>query len=311
MKFLIILNKFDIDKNKLINKILRFSENSEVEINGTYLILKTNKINRDEFLKMHEIKEIIELNTEWKELNFRILKEDCLSAIKGYNSYLIKTNFLNKIPLSAKSVYKHINPYLKHEGLIVSEKSPDAIIYLEFKKDKNKILYIIGIIKNNNKKEIINVELNNFSVLLEEPRLVEEISDFIRVCYIFKLNLFILTKNKSPVERLLIKAKKITKGIIYENFKIDIISSMPKDYTKVGFTKHANENESNLLDLLKNNKEKICLIFGNDTYGLSQEIRDSLDYCFRLTPEIKKPLKANQALSYVLGLYNGQKVISM
>ena len=48
------------------------------------------------------------------------------------------------------------------------------------------------------------------------------------------------------------------------------------------------------------------LVFGNDTYGLSQEVRDDLDHCFRLT-ELNKPLKANQALSYVLGIFTGRK----
>jgi len=39
-------------------------------------------------------------------------------------------------------------------------------------------------------------------------------------------------------------------------------------------------------------------------FGLSQELRNKLDYSFRLTKETKKPLRGSHALSYVMGLIN-------
>jgi len=55
-------------------------------------------------------------------------------------SYKIQTKFHDKIKISAKSVYKHINPYLKHESFQVNEENPEVILYLEFKKENNKLL---------------------------------------------------------------------------------------------------------------------------------------------------------------------------
>ena len=57
------------------------------------------------------------------------------------------------------------------------------------------------------------------------------------------------------------------------------------------------------------NDAKIALVFGDDKYGLTQETRDKLNYCFRLTPEIKKPLRASHALSYVIGFYTAYKIL--
>ena len=159
------------------------------------------------------------------------------------------------------------------------------------------------------KTKPIEIEYKNLYVVLEEPRLTEEISDFLRLCWIFKMPLYIITKKQNEVENALRKAKEITKGIVYEEMIINYIPYLSKDYIKVGFTKHATQNEKELVEFLdKNDEEKIMLVFGNDTYGLSQEVRDDLDYSFRLTPELNKPLKANQALSYVLGIFTGRKI---
>ena len=49
---------------------------------------------------------------------------------------------------------------------------------------------------------------------------------------------------------------------------------------------------------LKKPREKIVPI------RMQAELRDRLDYSFRLTQEINKPLRASHALAYVLGLIN-------
>ena len=155
----------------------------------------------------------------------------------------------------------------------------------------------------------LKIDLSNFNVVIEEPRLVEDISDFLRLCWVFRLPLFVLTSDNERVENLVAKAKKITKGIDYDKFTLKYIPYLSKDFIKVGFSKHSNQNELDLLEFFKDNSDdRICLVFGNDTYGLSQDVRDDLDYCFRLTTELKKPLKASQALSYILGVYAGYKL---
>ena len=297
MKYLIILNKFEFDinilKNKLKNKVNNFTEEQG------RLVIETNDNITEELKQLQEVKKYYIINTEWKELDFKKLKTDALRTVTNY-----------KMPISAKSVYKQINPYLKHEGLVVDE-NPEVILYVEFKKENLKRYYRICYNEKQNmeKTKPIEIEYKNLYVVLEEPRLTEEISDFLRLCWIFKMPLYIITKKQNEVENALRKAKEITKGIVYEEMIIKYIPYLSKDYIKVGFTKHATQNEKELVEFLdKNDEEKIMLVFGNDTYGLSQEVRDDLDYSFRLTPELNKPLKANQALSYVLGIFTGRKI---
>ena len=308
MKYLIILNKFEFDinilKNKLKNKVNNFTEEQG------RLVIETNDNITEELKQLQEVKKYYIINTEWKELDFKKLKTDALRTVKNYKSYIIETKFYDKMQISAKSVYKQINPYLKHEGLVVDE-NPEVILYVEFKKENLKRYYRICYNEKQNmeKTKPIEIEYKNLYVVLEEPRLTEEISDFLRLCWIFKMPLYIITKKQNEVENALRKAKEITKGIVYEEMIIKYIPYLSKDYIKVGFTKHATQNEKELVEFLdKNDEEKIMLVFGNDTYGLSQEVRDDLDYSFRLTPELNKPLKANQALSYVLGIFTGRKI---
>ena len=300
MKYLIVLNRFNIDRNKFfksINASLVKEEDSGYLISGNLDIKGINK--------KQEVNSIYELVSDWNELNFKSLKEDCLKSVKDKNAetYLIKTKFLNKIKISAKSVYKHINPYLKHDGFSVNEENPEIIIYIEFKRENKKVFYrlLYGY-----KKEIkvIKMDLTNFNIILENPSLVIEVSDFLRLCWIFKLPLIIVTKDKN-FDKILKKAKGETKGIEYREMQLHIMGELPSNYLLVGFSKHANSNEEDLIKFFKENKSKIALVFGDDKFGLTQETREKLDYCFRLTPEAKKPLKASHALSYVLGIYAG------
>lgn len=311
MKYLIKLNRFELDKEKLKNKIISLDSSATFDDEEGYFFVDS-KIQGEKFIELQEVARVVCLFTDWGEFGFKTLKEDCLNLVRKINikSYSIETKFYDKVPISAKSLYKHINPYLKHEGILVDEENGD-IIYLELKKFSEGLKYRVGYSKRElwQKSGALNLDFSNFNVVIEEPRLVEEISDFLRLCWIFSLPLFILTKNKDAVDKLVNKAKKITKGIDYDKFTLKYIPYLSKDFIKVGFSKHANQNELDLLKFFDDNSEdRICLVFGNDTYGLSQEVRDDLDYCFRLTPELKKPLKASQALSYILGIYAGYKL---
>src|SRR3989344_2384345 len=98
MKYLVKLNRFEIDKEKLKSKL-----NAKIEEENGNLIVD------GEIKKLAEIKEIYELFTNWKKLNFKELKEDTLKLVqrKNIKDYQIKTKFLDKIKISAKSVYKH------------------------------------------------------------------------------------------------------------------------------------------------------------------------------------------------------------
>ena len=140
---------------------------------------------------------------------------------------------------------------------------------------------------------------SNIEIVLENPEDKEEIKDFLRLCYIFNLPLNILT-NKN-ITNLINKAKEEAKGIPYEKFTLNINKKL--DGIKIGFSINSKLDENNLKKFYSENKNnKIILIFGNEKFGLTQNLRDKLDYSFRLTKETKKPLRASHALSYVLGL---------
>lgn len=310
MKLLIFLNRFDKDKetikyklNKLNSKIISQEKEN--------LILESESIKQ--LLSLQETSKIFKITTDWKILKFNQLKEDTLNSIleSKVNNYKIQTKFHDKIKISAKSVYKHINPYLKHENFQVNGENPEVILYLEFKKENNNILCRVSYSLSEWYSPLNPTSTNysNFVVIIENPVLVDEVSDFLRLCWIFKIPLYILTKNKD-FERTLNKAKIITKGIDYTKMKLFIIKELPKEFILVGFSKLARENETNLSTFLSKEKRKIALVFGDDKFGLTQETRDKMNIMFRLTPDTKKPLRASHALSYILGIYTQLKMIS-
>ncbi len=297
MKYIIFLNKFDLNIKKFQDKIIAI-DNSAKFYNDNGLILETN-LSLNKLSDREEINKIIELYTEWIELvSFTKLKEDILKTFKKSKingTYSVKTNFISPIPISASSIYKKFNSVLKNN--IKYSESPDYTFYIEFIKKNNKKYYRIGIIKNT---KIMTYQLNNITIVLENPTTIEEISDFLSLSYIFKLPLILMTKNNDLVN----KAKKLTKNVPYEKLNLKLTYDLPKDCIKLGFSKHSKDNELKLKEIyLKNKNKKLLLIFGNEKYGLSQELRDKLDYSFHLTPEFKKPLKASQALSYVIGIF--------
>lgn len=308
MKYLLFLNRFEQDKNILIKKLENLGSKF-IKQEENNLIIQSEDIN--ELLKLQEIAKILQLSTDWKELNFNELKKDSLNSIKNLKqkTYKIQTKFYNKIKISAKSIYKHINPYLKHEGFIPKEESPELILYIEFKKENKNIFYRVSYSLANWYTPLNTSKLNysNFAVVIENPTLVEEVSDLLRLCWIFKIPLYIITKDKR-FDKLLKKAEEITKGIDYEKMKLVITNKLPTEYVLAGFSKLAKANEKELKIFLEKENKKIALVFGDDKFGLTSETRDKMNCMFRLTPEIKKPLRASHALSYVLGIYTSMKL---
>ena len=181
MKYLLFLNKFELDvnvlKNKLKNKVNNFTESEG------RLVIESDQDISEELKQLHEVKKYYIISTEWKDLDFKRLKGDALRTIKNYKTYIIETKFIDKMPISAKSVYKQINPYLKYEGITVDENNPEVVLYVEFKKENDKRYYRVCYNERQKMEKIkpIEMEYKNFYVVLEEPRIVEEISDFLRL----------------------------------------------------------------------------------------------------------------------------------
>ena len=294
MKYLLILNKFELSKERLKDKIkAELNDSKFYEDNG--LILETQQdINK--ILFFEEIEKILPLCLDWKKLDFKTFKQDFNDL--NIKTHLVKVKFLSKIPISTKSIIKKVNSALKQSRF---SEHPEKVIYLEIIK-KEKPYYRIFIIpylyweKFKMGKDKLNVE-----VVLENPEDKEEIKDFLRLCYIFNLPLNILT-NKN-INNLIDKAKEEAKGIPYEKFILDINKKL--EGIKIGFSINSKLDEQDFKKFYNENKnKKILLIFGNEKFGLTQELRDKLDFSFRLTKETKKPLRSSHSLSYVLGLLN-------
>ena len=292
MKYLLILNKFELNKEKLKDKIRSKIQAKFYEDNG--LILETSQ-NIDEVLYFEEIEKILLMHKDWQKFSFTNFKENFNVNIRDY---LIKTKFLDKISISSKSLIKKINSVLKAHD----EKNPENIIYIEFIK-RDRIPYyrvFITQIKYWEKFKLDKTKLN-VEVALENPSNKEEIKDFLRLCYIFSLPLNVLTKK--DINNLINKAKQEAKGIPYENFSLNVNKKL--DGVKIGFSINSKLDENDFKEFYhKNKNRKLILVFGDEKFGLSQNLRDNLDYSFRLTKETKKPLRASHALAYVLGLIN-------
>ena len=144
-------------------------------------------------------------------------------------------------------MYHHVNPYVKHEGFIPNEEAYETILYIEFKKDLGKISYRVSIQPHHTIKTIIphQTHMGNINVLIEEPELVSELGDFLRVCYIFKLPLFILSVNPT-IEKMLAKAHEETKGLNEGHFTVTVVKELPKNYVTIAFTKHSPLTETKL-----------------------------------------------------------------
>ena len=124
MKYLLMLNKFDLSKEILKEKIksklndARFQEESG-------LILETNQ-DVNEILYFEELEKILPLHKEWQKLDFKKFKNDFENL--SIKTYFIKVKFLNKIPISSKSIIKKANSALKGNY----SENPEKYIYIEF-----------------------------------------------------------------------------------------------------------------------------------------------------------------------------------
>ena len=225
MKYLLILNKFELNKEILKNKIkARLNDAKFYEDNG--LILETNK-NVNEILYFEEVEKLLPLYKDWQKFDFKTFKENFSNL--NIRSYFVKVKFLSKIPISAKSIIKKVNSALKGNY----SENPETYIYIEFIKKKNIPYYRMFIIPNKY-WEKFKMQKNklNLEIVLENPEDKEEIKDFLRLCYIFNLPLNILS-NKN-ITNLINKAKQEAKGIPYENFTLNINKKL--EGIKIGFS---------------------------------------------------------------------------
>ncbi|MBI4158698.1 hypothetical protein HY500_00385 [Candidatus Woesearchaeota archaeon] len=290
MKCQLILKKFDLDLDKLKKKLDHFQISTDKIANRLQI---SGNIDLGELQKVSEIDRVLVEEKEASQFKLEDLRKD-MSKL-GKNKFHLQIKTYNSVKIPPGSLKKKLYPIIKE-----NENSKNKII-LELFKEKEKTFYRIFSYQEKGMQD--KSKYSNITVLIENPRLVEEISDFLRLCLIFNLKFKVIHSNKNEFERMLNKAKSMTKGKL-SDFKVEVVKDLSKtDGIKIGFSKHAQKDEKEFIEFLKNNNKNLLFIFGNDTFGLTQQARDKLDYSFSLTPDKVKPLKANQALAYILGIY--------
>src|SRR3989344_2159269 len=292
MKCQLVLRKFDLNLGLLKSKINALKGVVESDFIKDRLNVEIDNYRKLKYFK--EIERILIFEKDMTSFSQESLRESVLRIAGKFKDAKIKIKVYNaRIPENAikKKIIKLIKFNEDSENNLLIEVFNDKGMYYRILSFKNEV-------KLGDKNKY-----RNLSVLLEHPRLVEDVSDVLRLCLIFGFELKVIHNNKSEFLKLLNKAKSITKGKLSE-FNVDVYRDLNeiKNFKKIGFSKNGNENEEKLKSVFKSD-EKILLVFGNDTFGLSQDSRDRVDMLIHLTPDYKKPLKANQALAYILGVY--------
>lgn len=301
MKYQLVLRKFDLDLDKLKKKIsLLGGNNVSIDQFSKRLFFESN-FNKEKFQDLSEVDKILIEETNKTLFKQESLKNDFLKICKKYIDVNLKIKTYDGVRIPASSIKKKLTNALKSTNIKLNESSESTVL-VELLKENGNLFY--RILSFNEYKMDDKKMYQNITVLIENPRLVEEISDFLRLCLVFGLKFRVIHKNKKEFLAILNKAKQETKGKL-SDFDVKVLNNVNevKDI-KIGFTKYAQKSEKEFIEFLKKNKGKMTFVFGNDTFGLTQETRDNVDYLFSLTPEKQKPLKANQALAYVLGIYS-------
>ncbi|MBS3149129.1 hypothetical protein J4455_00340 [Candidatus Woesearchaeota archaeon] len=304
MKYQLLLKRFDLDINKVKNNINAFSKGTFTIDTLTKRLQFTGDLNIQKASLIGEIALILIEEKTPNLLKFENLRKDLITIAKKYKNVDVRVKIHSAIKISTSSLKKKLSNYLEKSLVKVSDDAQTTLL-IELFKEKGAINYRIFSYKQKIKPKQTN-KFSNITILIENPRLKEEISDFLRLSLVFNLTFKVIHDDKVQFEAMLNNAKKLTKGKL-GNFKVEIINNLSQlhGYIKIGFSKHAEKNEQDLITFLKENKNnKLLFVFGNDLFGLTQTTREKLPNMFSLTEEKIKPLKVSQALSYVLGIYS-------
>lgn len=304
MKYQLMLKRFDLDINKLKSKINAFSKGTFTIDTLTNRLQFTGDLDIQKASSLNEVALILLEEKSPNILKFDNLRKDLITVAKKYKNVDVRVKIHSAIKISTSSLKKKLSNYLKKSYVEVSDNAQTAIL-IELFKEKGAINYRIFSYKQKTRPKQTN-KFRNITILIENPRLKEEISDFLRLSLIFNLTFVVIHDDKEQFESMLNNAKRMTKGKL-GNFKVGVINSLDQlhGYIKIGFSKHAEKNEQDLISFLKENKnKKLLFVFGDDLFGLTQATREKLSNIFSLTEEKVKPLKSSQALSYVLGIYS-------
>ncbi|GEM_PF-1079315 len=137
-------------------------------------------------------------------------------------------------------------------------------------------------------------------LLIESPKTIGEISDFVRLSKTFKLKIFISTLNDPDCARAIAEFKKSN---TFDKADIEIIQfsdDLKKDYTLIGFSLWGRQTVADLKRTDQKNK-KLLFLFGNEKRGLKKSTMDMCDLVIKIGENSSEPLRATQAAAYALG----------
>jgi len=137
-------------------------------------------------------------------------------------------------------------------------------------------------------------------LLIESPKTIGEISDFVRLSKTFKLKIFISTLNDPDCARAIAEFKKSNS---FDKADIEIIQfsdDLKKDYALVGFSLWGRQTINDLKTIDQKNK-KLLFLFGNEKRGLKKSTMDMCNLVIKIGENSSEPLRATQAAAYALG----------
>jgi len=290
-----------MDLDRVVRKIKALGDAEVVNEEGVLLV--DSKIKKEKISSLVEVSKVLDVLSPWKPFSYGGLGEAAESIPK--KKYKILVKLTGALDVGAKSIYKRINSVRKD----YVEEGYENVVYVEVVKKGGRVHFRVSCCAADVWDRKIEVFEYHFLVALENPTLVSEVADFLRVCWVFKVPLILIGEvDKSLID----KARQDTKNVPAD-FKVLISKSLPKGGKYIGFSKHALKAEKELISEFKKNKtilgkapmENVILVFGNEKFGLSQDLREKCEL-FRLGSEVSKPLRGSHALSFVLGLYRSR-----
>ena len=139
-------------------------------------------------------------------------------------------------------------------------------------------------------------------LLIESPKTIGEISDFVRLSKTFKMKVFISTLNDPDCARAISEFKSLNS---FEKADVEIIQfsdDLKKDYVLVGFSLWGKDKVSSLYSLNSGTKnKKLLFLFGNEKRGLKKSTMDICDKVIKIGDASSEPLRATQAAAFALG----------
>jgi len=256
------------------------------------------------------ISNIIEL----KETFFPKTISETIEHLKKYDVKDINTKIWDNVPFHRKAI---VDRFLKKAKF----KKTGKTIYIEAKPGTNRPepevrLGIVLVqrepilldnrtnVKVSTKEKQLLTKNNNISLypdlLIESPKTIGEISDFVRLSKTFKMKVFISTLNDPDCTRAIAEFKNLSS---FEKANVEIIQfsdDLKKEYTLVGFSLWGKDNLSSLNNL-KTDSKKLLFLFGNEKRGLKKNTMDMCDKVVKIGENSSEPLRATQAAAFGLG----------